>query len=330
MQPISRETIVERRQPSLRWSSVFAGSVFAIAVWILLESLGAGLGLAVIDTDKAGNLRGVGIGTGIWSLLCPLIAIFCGGLVVGRMSSARDRTGAAIHGAVMWALTTLIGLWAVVGVITSLASGAARVGGAAAGAAGNVVSTAVQAGGTVDAGKLMQKLGVSSNDLVGPINQRLQRDGKPPITADQLGEALKGVAQRGIREGRLDHQVVVEEVSRTTSLSQADAEDIANEISHRFDQAATDLQQTASQVGESAKGVALQVASTAGQGLLYAGIMLLLGLVVAVLGAALTARRYVAAAATTTTTAYPPTAYPPGTTPPGTYPPGTLPPRPVP
>ena len=98
MSPITREAVVERRQSHVRWSVIFAGTVFSIGLWILLQSLGMGLGLAAVDTDNAGSLRGVGIGTGIWSLIAPLIALFVGGLVVGRMMGVRDRLGAAIHG----------------------------------------------------------------------------------------------------------------------------------------------------------------------------------------------------------------------------------------
>jgi hypothetical protein len=306
MQPITRQTVVERRQPNLRWGSVFAGTVFAVGLWILLQALGMGLGLSAIDTDDAGNLKGVGIGAGIWSILSPLIAIFCGGLIAGRMASARDRMGAAIHGAVVWALMTVVGLWAVVAIVSTLASGVARVGGAVASATGSVVSSSLQAGGQVDAGKVMNALGLHANDLLAPLNQRLQQNGKPPITADQLGAALKGIAQRGVREGRLDEQVVDDEITKSTSLSRADAEDLGRQVSQRYDQLSTDLQQGAQRVGERAKGAALEAANKTGKALFYGGIELLLSLVAAVLGAALGARRYLVTTATATASVSPP------------------------
>src|SRR5438477_10327762 len=83
MRPIIRETIVERRQPQMRWSAVFAGAVVSVGLWVLLQMLGTGIGLAVIDTNDPHSLRGIGIGTGIWSVIAPLLALFFGGMVAG-------------------------------------------------------------------------------------------------------------------------------------------------------------------------------------------------------------------------------------------------------
>ena len=81
---ISRETVIDRRQPYLHWSAIFGGALLATGVWILLQVLGTGVGLSAVDTSDASSLRGVGIGTGIWSIIAPLIAMFVGGLLVGR------------------------------------------------------------------------------------------------------------------------------------------------------------------------------------------------------------------------------------------------------
>src|SRR5436190_6171171 len=112
MEKITRETIIDRRQPLIRWSAVLAGSALAVGLWILLQTLGMGLGLAAVDTDDAGSLKGVGIGTGIWSLIAPLIAMFFGAYVAGRLAVTHDRRIGAIHGSVMWGLATVVGLWA--------------------------------------------------------------------------------------------------------------------------------------------------------------------------------------------------------------------------
>lgn len=280
MKPISRETIVERRQPHMRWSAVFAGTVFAIGLWILLQALGMGLGLAAVDTDDAGSLKSAGIGTGIWSLIAPLIAMFVGAILVGRLCGSRDRKVGAMHGAVMWALSSAVGVWALVSVLSAMASGVARVGGAAASTASSAVAGAAGGGG---AGDVMDKLGVDTNDLLGPINQRLQREGKPPVTADQLDKSVRAVAQRGLKEGRFDRQLLVQELARNTALSPADAQELADQIGGKYDQ-------IASQVGETAKGAALQAADKTGKVLLGGGIMLLLSLAASVGGAALGVR----------------------------------------
>ena len=126
MRPITRETITDRRQPLLRWSAVFAGGAISIALWVLLQTLGMGIGLAAVDIDDAGSLRNVGIGTTVWTAAAPMIAMFVGGLIAGRMAGTHARGVGATHGFVVWALTSLLGLCALVFVVTLLADGAMR------------------------------------------------------------------------------------------------------------------------------------------------------------------------------------------------------------
>jgi hypothetical protein len=288
MRPFSRETIVERRQSHMRWSAVFAGTAFAIGLWILLQTLGMGIGLSAIDVDDAGNLKGIGIGTGIWSLIAPLIAMFIGALLAGRLSGSRERTVGAMHGGVMWALALVIGLWAMFSLVSAIASGASRIGGAAVSTGAAAVSGAA---GNVEPGKAMSALGIDANDLIAPINQRLEREGKPPITPEQLDNTMKAVAQRGVREGRLDRQVVVEEVARNTSLTGADAQDVANDIATRYEQAKSKVSGAVEQAGEKAKSIALTAADRTGKALLFGGVMMVLSLGAGLLGGALGVRR---------------------------------------
>jgi hypothetical protein len=244
--------------------------------------------LSAVDVDDAGNLKSIGIGTGVWSLIAALLAMFLGALLVGRLCGSRNRMVGAMHGAVMWALALVIGLWAVLSLVAALAAGATRIGGAAISAGTSVVSGAAS---NIEPGKAMSALGIDANDLIGPINQRLAREGKPQVTAEQLQSTLKAVAQRGVREGRLDRQLVVDELARNTALSTADAQDIANDIATRYEEANSKVRGTVAQAGETAKKAALTAADRTGKALLLGGIMMLLSLAAAALGGALGVRR---------------------------------------
>ncbi len=290
MKPISRETITDRRQPLMRWSAVFAGTALALGLWILFQTLGMGLGLAAVDIDDTGNLKGIGIGTGIWTVIAPLIAMFIGAFLAGRLAGARDARVGAMHGSVLWALATVVGLWAVVSLVGALASGVAHVGGAAASATGAVVSGAAKAGGKLDASDAMSTLGIDTNDLVAPINEKLQAEGKPPITAQQINSTIQAVAKRGLREGRVDRQVLVEELARNTSLSQADAEDIATRFGARYEEVANRIGEMGEKVKEGAKTATQQAADKTGKALLAGGLMMLLSLGAAIGGGALGVR----------------------------------------
>jgi len=124
--PTYTREIIDRRQPSIRWSAVFAGTAVAGGIWILLQVFGMGAGLAAVDTDNAGSLRGVSIGTTVWSLLAPLIAMFIGGYIAGKLANFRDDKLGALHGVVVWALTSVLGVLATVSLVSALAAGGAR------------------------------------------------------------------------------------------------------------------------------------------------------------------------------------------------------------
>ena len=120
MRPIfSRETVVDRRQPHIRWGAVIAGSVLALGLWTLFNLLFIGGALTAIDPDELDRARSYGIGTGIGSVLAPLLAMFIGGLVAGRIASHYDRKVTAGHGALVWAVTSVVGLVLMASVVGS-------------------------------------------------------------------------------------------------------------------------------------------------------------------------------------------------------------------
>jgi hypothetical protein len=192
-----------------------------------------------------------------------------------------------MHGGVMWALGLAVGLWSMMSLVGSIASGVGHVGGMAVTATTEVVSTAATAGGMMSPKAAMNTFGVTTNDLVAPINERLQREGKPPITAQQLDMTMRAVVQRGVREGGLDREVIIDELAKNTALSRPDAQDIANDIQTRYRNAMAQMQEAADRAAQQAKHAALVAADRTGKVLLLGGIMMLLSLGAALGGAAL-------------------------------------------
>jgi hypothetical protein len=280
---ISRETIIDRRQPAMRWSAVFAGAAVAVGLWVLLQTLGMGVGLAAIDTDDAGSLRGAGIGTSVWSLLAPLIAMFGGGLFAGWLASTRDPKVAGMHGVVVWAFTAVLGVMTTLWIVMALAAGAAKVGGAAANAGGAVLEKGIGMAGNVDAREGLADLGVDADDLLAPVNNKLREQGKPTVTSHQLMDATRGVVHHGLREGHFDRDLFVRQLAARTALSRSDAEDVVNQLGDKWDRAMTRL----GTAGKEATHAALSAADATGKALLWAGLSLLLGLGTAIAGSVL-------------------------------------------
>jgi hypothetical protein len=300
--PASAAVPLAVRAPRLSWGAVFAGAFFAIGIWLLLYTLGLGIGLVAIDPDNPTSLRGAGIGTGIWSLIAPLIALFLGGFVAGRVAGIIDRGAGAIHGAVLWSLAVLAGVWMTLFAVKLIVGTTAKATGAVASAAADVTKGVVgSAGGGAAA------IGLNADDLVAPVNERLRAAGKPEVTPEQMQSTLRDAAGSALREGRLDRELVIAAVARNTALDREDAAEVAATIEQQYEQKRAAVSERASSLAGQAQEKAMSAAEVTGKGLLGVFFALLLGLVSAVLGATLgVSRRQRVLARAPAPTGYPP------------------------
>lgn len=269
----------------LSWGAIFGGTFVALGVWVLLYALGLALGLSSMDPNDPGSARTAGIGTGIWSLIAPLIALFVGGLVASRTAGVVDKGGGALHGAVLWGLTTLTGVILMGMVVSSLLGTVFNVGKAAVGATGAAVTGVASQGNQVQ--DLARSFGLNAEDALAPINQRLQQEGKPAITADQLNAATRDVLNSAIQQGRLDRELLVNSIAQNTALSRQDAQELAGRIETQWNQQWGQLQAQAGELKQDVQQGALQAADTTGRVFWGVFFALLLGLVSSILGATL-------------------------------------------
>lgn len=271
-----------RLTSNARWGAILGGVAMAAGIWIVLHLFGMGVGLTAIDPNGTSSLRAIGIGTGIWSLIAPIIALFVGGLVVSRLAPTPNRLNRVIHGGLVWSVATLVAITMLVMLASSLVRGAVATGGQVA---GTVASTVAGTAGTVDRDTL-SSLGINSNDLLGPINQRLRAEGKPEVTAAQLEAAAKDALRTAVRTGNIDRQSLVAALANNTALTARNAEQIATTIEARWQE----VRQRGSELASRASTAALQAAETTGKALLGLSIALLLGLAAAVGGSLLTGK----------------------------------------
>jgi hypothetical protein len=260
----------------MSWGAIFGGAVSALAVWALLYSLGLALGLSAIDPENPGSIRGTSVFTGIWSILSPLIALFVGGMVAGHSAGIVTRVGGAVHGLVMWGITTLAGAWLLTNLLSAIVGGMATVGRTAVQAGAQGVASAVGR-----AGGIAETFGLDADDALRPVNERLRAEGKPPVTADQLQEAARDVVQEGLREGRFNRELLISNLAQNTALSRADAEEVATRVEAQFE----GVRERLSTAAETVQTGALRAADATGKALWGVFGALLLGMVSAILGA---------------------------------------------
>jgi hypothetical protein len=259
MQPFARETIVDRRQPMLRWTAVFAGAAIATAVWLLLQLFGAGVALSIVHRDTLYHGRMPGLGTTAWSVLALLIAMFVGGVVAGRLAGHHERRVAGMHALLTWAFAGVVGA-ITISLVIAFAGQDTRFD-HAAGVGGSGANAAIA--GTLE-----------------PINARLAIENKPPISVDQVVRS----ARRAWTVDGYDPMRFSRELSEHTALTRGEIDDVIRQLGTR----APALVNQAQELGEHQEQV-VHAAHSTGCALLLASLGLLLGAAAAVGGALLVA-----------------------------------------
>lgn len=110
------------------WSSIFAGVTAAIAVQLLLNLLGIGVGSATINPQQGQQPgQGLAVGAAIWFVISSIVALFVGGWIAGRLSGTQNKKDGALHGFVTWALASLVLFYLLSTAVGGLVGGAASV-----------------------------------------------------------------------------------------------------------------------------------------------------------------------------------------------------------
>ena len=176
------------------WGAILAGSVISIGLYLLLGLIGLGVGFSLFEPEQATPMNGSVTTTAVWQFVSQLVALAAGGFAAGRLAGVLHGTGSMLHGAAVWAVNTIAGLWLATSLATglantagsalsSLASGAASVASGAAsatGAAGGAVADAV--GAVIPDDFTLPDLtgAVATDDLPEPVRSALREQGLTP------------------------------------------------------------------------------------------------------------------------------------------------------
>lgn len=101
------DTTIYRRPlfPAIRWGAVLAGVFVGVSVQLVMTLLGIATGLAATNLSAGETM---GTGPLLWAGLSMLVAAFVGGYVAARMSGLKRKADGVLHGAVSWAVTTIL------------------------------------------------------------------------------------------------------------------------------------------------------------------------------------------------------------------------------
>ena len=206
----------ESSSSAVSWAAVFAGTASAIALTIVLTSLGAGLGLTSISAwpNVGASATTFTISAGIGLIIVQWLSSALGGFITGRLRI--KWTGVHVHevffrdtahGFLAWALATIIGTALLTAAASSVLGGGARAASTAAGGVAQAATAGVS-GYAVDALFRSDHVDASANtqDLVAQVTR---------------------ILANGIRSGDLpssDRSYLAQLVAAKAGISQADAQ----------------------------------------------------------------------------------------------------------
>jgi hypothetical protein len=261
------------------WSAIFAGIVLVLPVEVLLDLLGAGVGLGLVKPSGGGtpNASNFGTGAGIWWLVSTVIALIFGCYVAARLGGVASRWDGVLHGLVIWGGAVLITVYLLTTAIGGVIGGAFSVLGGTLSAAGQGIKSAVP--------ELSTAAGVSPDLLQQQAQAYLQPTNPDPATMSpqdaqkEIARLLPDLAAGGDRYEQAK-QRVIDIMAAQLKISRDDA-------AKRFDQAQAQVSQTKEQAMQTTKSAAIQSAAVASRASFVAFTALLIGAVAAGAGGAL-------------------------------------------
>ena len=172
----------------ISWSAIFAGVAVTVGVSLLLTLLGAGLGANSVNPLQENNpFEGLGKGAMIWMAISGIIAFFAGGWTAGFGSGwLATRREALIHGAVTWAVASILAAGFVTGTVGSLLSGGAGLIGQTVSGGAQAASQSPQLSARIR--EELEKRGIDLNSI--------EQQAQSPETQAKAEEAARQAGQK--------------------------------------------------------------------------------------------------------------------------------------
>lgn len=188
------ETVgIQQLRPRISWGAVMAGAILALVVQLLLQMLGAGIGLSTVDPLRPGDTPSAtafATTAGIWWAVGGLIAAYVGGWLAGKLAGVSRPGDGAWHGLMSWAVSTLVTVYVLSTAAGSLLSGASNVAGTAASATATAATGAAASNPGV-ASEAARAATAARNQLSAPGTEQKAREAAD-ATARNASRAMLG------------------------------------------------------------------------------------------------------------------------------------------
>lgn len=177
------------------WQAIIAGSVVALAIYLVLTLLGSAIGLSISDRVDG---RSIGIGAAVYAIFITALALFSGGCVASQMTAGENKREGAMYGLFVWGTVLAALLFLLAGGVK--AGFSAMVGVATA---GNAVSETANRNFTqADAEDALRRAGYSQQEMdqfrerVKNAPADLRAASEDPATRQRVEQETKDTATR--------------------------------------------------------------------------------------------------------------------------------------
>jgi MFS family permease len=303
------------------WGAVLAGMVIAVVVQLVLSLVGAGVGLGAFDPlgFSSPDASTFGISAGIWWAVSSAIALFLGGWVAGHLCGSLEKTDAVLHGLLTWGLGTIVTVYLITAMVSSVVRGGAAVVGKTASLASSGVAAA--AGPAADAIRsqlppgTLESMKTQAASLLGPSGQAASAAARmtdpaasAAATSPPAGQDVEATLMRVIASGKdtvepADREAIVSGVVARAGVGRPEAEQRVDAWIRQYQDARAGIARQRTEAEAKARRVADDAAEVSSKAALAAAAALVLGAIAGALGGLAgrrRPRRFVGSATTTT------------------------------
>lgn len=238
------------------WGAIFAGTVMALTVHVVLGVLGIAIGASVIDPmTEADPVEGIGVGSGIYFVISAILALAAGGFVAGALASLQTRRERTLHGLATWGVVTLVSVMLLATGLGRLVGGTMNIVGEGLTQAGRLASAVAEP--IADrVGDRLAEADIDIDQLRREAAELLREAGQPELRPGEIQEAAEDVRQqaRGALESiARDPEAADEEIQQVfdriqsaarETISAADRDALINVLVERTDMTRQEAQQT--------------------------------------------------------------------------------------
>lgn len=260
----------------ISWGAVIAGAIVAIAVGALLSVLGIAIGATTINTLERStpDTSTLSLAGGIWATFAALLAMGTGGYVAAHLSGTTSNQDGILHGLTVWGVALLLGTAVAASSVANMASVAVRGAGAAVGG----VAAGIGAAGGGAAAAAPQ---FDVSQLLDPVRRTLGGSNVDTMSTEQVADEIGDLVRARLVNGEWpegSRERLNALVAKSAGISEQEADQRINEAEAQINQALSEAEQKAREVADA-------TAHATAMGAFWAFAALLLGALMAAVGA---------------------------------------------